>query len=748
MIAKRTRYWGFSSLVVLLLAALWSLAGYQAYVEREAVIAAKQMELKRLVVAVEEQTLRLFKLTEATAIATSHWIEEHPGIYPGQDASFIALVSRLRQLSDDTIEVRIIDRKGGAHVVPAATQGPVADLSGREHFRIQKNPRTSGLFISNPVLSQVNGQWVVPVTYPIHKGDGRFAAVAVAIQLDRIIQPFEAQRQRPNGSITLMKSNGITLLRTPGVKGVFGKSIATAPDFIEHLSVKERGIYRVKGAYDGVERMVGHVRLAGYPVIVAVTASIDDVLAPWRHQLEQMILLMSLVTAAAFSFTFRFMRADRVAQDRLAQSEHRFRTLIEHAPDAIVVFDVDAQRIIDANPKAETLFQCTREELFSDGIERFYAPIQPDGLPAADSIRQAHERALRGEPVLIEWSIRHASGGNLTVEARVDNLSEGCRHLVRGSYIDISKRKRAELALRESEAQLRLLVETSPLPMIVATLPPRARVMMLNKSFIRRFGYTIEDMPSLATWWPRIYPDPVYRHEVQQRWQEAMQRMIGANRHSFDKPFSTELTCRDGTRRFVEIDMSMQADRCLVIFHDVTERHTNEQHLAHIAYYDPLTRLPNRRLLTDRMDQAIARSLRNGKMLAVCYLDLDLFKPVNDQYGHQAGDRVLVEAATRMGESIRAGDTAARLGGDEFVLLLVDLDCFGECEQVMARVIASLAIPFDLERNISVGLAASIGVAMLPGDGQTSEELLRNADRAMYAAKQAGRNRITYFASI
>lgn len=737
---------GLPSVVALLLAVLWALAGYRAYSEHERVIAAKEMELSKLVVAVEEQTLRLFRLTEAAVLATSRWIEEHPGTYPGQDLAFIDLVGNLKRLSDDTLEIRILDPNGGAHVVPAPSREPVASLAEREHFRVQLNPQTRGLFISDPVLSHVNRRWVVPVSYPVAASGKPFVAVAAAIQLERIMSPFEAQREKPNGSITLLKTNGVTLFRTPAIEGAIGKSIAKAPDFSEHLSARERGLYRVKGAFDGVERIVGHARLGHYPVIVAVTASIDDALLPWKREVLQLLVILILVSGVALFFSFRSVRTTREAQQKLASSERRFRTLIEHAPDAILVLDTDAKRIIDANPMAEKLFERTRGELLSGGVERFYAPVQPDGRLAADSIRDAQERCFRGESVLIERRILLSSGKEITVEARIDDISEGGRHLARGSFVDITERKEAEAALRASETRLRLLVETSPLPMLIATPPPEGRTLILNRRFDEIIGYGVEDIPDLDAWWTRAYPDPGYRIETQRRWNEAVRTMLAENRNTLAAPFTAEITCKDGARRFVEIYMSTYADRCLVVFHDLTQRLVYEQELARIANYDILTNLPNRRLLTDRMEQAISRTRRKGRMLAVCYLDLDQFKPVNDNYGHEAGDKVLIEAARRMNESMRAEDTAARLGGDEFVLLLADLDLLAECERVLARVTSSLALPFVISPEISVILSASIGVALYPAGGKTPDELLRNADQAMYAAKQAGRNRVSYFA--
>jgi len=733
-------------LVALLLAVLWAVAGYWTYADRERVIAAKKVELTKLVVAVEEQTLRLLRLTEATLVATSRWIEEHPGVYPGQHPSFIDMVSNLRRLSDDTLEMRILDAKGGVHVVPAPTRAAVASVAEREPFRVQQDPRTRGFFVGNPILSVVNARWVIPVSYPVLGPDPQFSAVAAPIQIDRIARLFEEQRLKPNGSITLLKTSGVTLFRTPAIEGAIGKNIAQAPDFIEHLNARERGVYRVKGAFDGVERMVGHARLASYPVIIAVTASVDDALLPWRRELYELLAFVFAVSGFALFFSHRSVHSAQLGQQKLADSEQRFRTLIEHAPDAILVFDAEEGRVVEANPMAEKLFERTRGELLSGGVERFYAPIQPGGLSAIESIRDVQERCFKGESMLVERHIMGSSGQKKIVEVRVDDMSAGGRRLARGSFIDITQRKAAETALRESETRLRVLMETSPLPMLIATPPPEGRTLMLNQRFAEVLGYTLEDIPSLDAWWPHAYPDPGYRMEVQRRWSEAVQRMIESGQHSLLEPFATELTCKDGWHRFVEIHMSVYADRCLVVFNDLTQHHTDELELARIANYDILTNLPNRRLLTDRMEQAIARTRRKDRLLAVCYLDLDEFKPVNDLHGHEAGDKVLVDAAARMSEAIRTEDTAARLGGDEFVLLLADIENPGECESVLARVMSSLAMPFVLAGNVSVTLSASIGVALFPDGGDTPDELMRNADQSMYAAKRAGRNRISYFA--
>jgi len=180
------------------------------------------------------------------------------------------------------------------------------------------------------------------------------------------------------------------------------------------------------------------------------------------------------------------------------------------------------------------------------------------------------------------------------------------------------------------------------------------------------------------------------------------------------------------------------------IFSDITLLKEHQSRLERLAHFDALTQLPNRMLLSDRLQLAMAQTVRNGDLLAVCYLDLDGFKPVNDEYGHAVGDRLLVEVAQRLKLCVRAGDTVARLGGDEFVLLFSALGDEHECDHAVGRIISALSSPFDMLGH-SITISASVGVTLYPSDPSDADTLLRHADQAMYAAKQAGRNRYHLF---
>lgn len=182
----------------------------------------------------------------------------------------------------------------------------------------------------------------------------------------------------------------------------------------------------------------------------------------------------------------------------------------------------------------------------------------------------------------------------------------------------------------------------------------------------------------------------------------------------------------------------------IAIFSDISQLKSHEAELDRIAHYDSLTGVPNRRLLIDRLNQAIAHARRTGVPLAVCYLDLDGFKPVNDRHGHAAGDQLLVAATDRLKGVLRASDTLARLGGDEFVILFTDFTQITEIQIVLNRVLTALNTPFPIEAG-DVGISASIGVTLFPSDDADADTLLRHADQAMYRAKEAGKNRYHLF---
>jgi diguanylate cyclase (GGDEF)-like protein len=178
---------------------------------------------------------------------------------------------------------------------------------------------------------------------------------------------------------------------------------------------------------------------------------------------------------------------------------------------------------------------------------------------------------------------------------------------------------------------------------------------------------------------------------------------------------------------------------------DITRYKSEEQKYKNIANYDPLTKLPNRSLMADRLELAISHANRNKSSLAVCLIDLDGFKEVNDRFGHEAGDQVLVEASRRMRDAVRGDDTVARLGGDEFVIILTDLGKSEECAVSLYRILNALSQPYSIAEHTIESVSASIGVSLYPDDKVEADTLLRHADVAMYKSKNSGKNKFSFF---
>jgi diguanylate cyclase (GGDEF)-like protein len=179
---------------------------------------------------------------------------------------------------------------------------------------------------------------------------------------------------------------------------------------------------------------------------------------------------------------------------------------------------------------------------------------------------------------------------------------------------------------------------------------------------------------------------------------------------------------------------------------DITERKDIEEHMQHMAQYDALTHLPNRALFDDRLQQALAAAKRNHKHLALMFIDLDKFKPVNDTYGHGVGDLLLKEVALRIQDCLRDSDTAARIGGDEFVILLQAIETEQDAIKVGEKILHALNQPFKLAGH-TLQISASIGVAVYPEHGNEEKLLVKSADIAMYHAKKNGRNNVQIFQS-
>ncbi len=430
--------------------------------------------------------------------------------------------------------------------------------------------------------------------------------------------------------------------------------------------------------------------------------------------------------------------ASHRAIDQLRQSEERFSGIFKFLPEALAIVDQGDGHYIDVNPAWEKLTGYPRDQVVGKNA------VEIGMLPRA-----------KGSEMLQSWGRRTPSRDNETEittrdgEKRTTLLSSRPMTLDGvdcwlSMHRDITERRQVQAKIQEREEQLSLSVAAANLgtwDLLVETgiVSGNARWYQMRGLPANSGGLSLAQVRDTA------HPDdlPLLL--------DGMRAQYRNSEHAFDVvsrtvwPDKSVHWIRD-LGKVVTRDAKGRALRMLGLTMDVTHQHEQDERLQHMAHFDPLTGLPNRLLLGDRMKQAMAHAERTGELLGVVYLDLDGFKPVNDRLGHSAGDELLKMIALRLPGAIRAGDSVARLGGDEFVLLLASLADSQDCVLAMQRAMTAIGQPFEVSGE-SISVTASMGATLYPQDRSDADTLLRHADQAMYVAKQAGRNRFHFFDS-
>ncbi|MDP3701612.1 MAG: diguanylate cyclase, partial [Hylemonella sp.] len=296
--------------------------------------------------------------------------------------------------------------------------------------------------------------------------------------------------------------------------------------------------------------------------------------------------------------------------------------------------------------------------------------------------------------------------------------------------------------LKQSELKFATAFTSSPVAASIATAG-EGRFMNVNANFERDFGWTREDLIGRTSLEVGIWPDAKSRQQLTEM----------LSRHGRTVNYESRWRHKNGELRDVSISgeiIAFDGVPCILAYGtDITERKAAEEQIQRLAFYDPLTSLPNRRLMMDRLDHAMAACLRHQRLGALLFIDLDNFKTLNDTHGHDKGDLLLKQVGARLVECVRDGDTVARLGGDEFVVMLEDLngealEAAPQAEAVANKIMAALNEKYDI-RPLSFHSTPSMGITLFGAQQENIEEPIKRADMAMYQAKAAGRNTIRFY---
>jgi diguanylate cyclase (GGDEF)-like protein/PAS domain S-box-containing protein len=427
-------------------------------------------------------------------------------------------------------------------------------------------------------------------------------------------------------------------------------------------------------------------------------------------------------------------RLEEIVAERtreLQTSEQRLSLALRAANLAWWDWDLESGTAV-LSPSYYTMLGYEVDE-FAPTYDEWQRRIQPDDLAAVEALQRRVLVEEAADRVDMEYRMRAKDDswrwiGSQAVVVERNDLGRPRRII--GTNLDMTRQRQAEERLRLAASVFAHAHEG------ICVTDAQERIVDVNPRFCELTGYSVEEVLGRT---PRLFKSGYQPTEFY----KAMWQAIHREGHWRGEVWNRR---RDGRLYAERLTISAVTDHHGVVSHyvgvlsDITSAKEYEERLERIAHYDVLTGIPNRALLADRMAMAIAQTQRSRTLLGVCYLDLDGFKPVNDTYGHEVGDLLLVEVAERLRACLRGGDTVARLGGDEFVLLLLGLDSMQECRLALERILEAMRRPMAVDGH-RVEVSASIGVTLYPQDDADADTLLRHADMAMYQAKQLGKNR-------
>lgn len=524
-------------------------------------------------------------------------------------------------------------------------------------------------------------------------------------------------------------------------EGLFNLKIAgQVPEYTNHLRIgvlKHETVLR-SILNKGVNTITPQEReaISNKHVAIVVQHGVD-----W-YRIYALLTLLAIVALIAL-YIFRTNRKLRhalaisqEARDALRISEERHRLLADNASDVIWTMDL-AGRFTYVSPSVERLRGYSVAEVMQQTLDQ---ALTPESAQIAQTALEHTIHAIKKKQPVADFRAELEQpckqGGTIWTEVTVTPIQNSHGEFVNllGVTRDISERKQAEVDLRIAATAFE-----SEDGMIVTDA--NTVILRVNRAFTRITGYPAEEAIGKT---PRILRSDRHDDGFFAAMWETIQYSGSWHGEIWNRRKAGDVYPAQLTISAVK-ESSGEITHYVATMHDITKRKQLEDEVQQLAFYDPLTRLPNRRLFQDRLSQALTWAKRSQTRMALLFIDLDKFKPINDQHGHEIGDWVLQVVARRIENCIRASDTAARIGGDEFLVLLPGLQHNEDSLVVAEKIRTALDQPIITPDQLSLHATSSIGIAIYPDHADTEQDLLRFGDRAMYQVKNAGGNSVTLF---
>ncbi len=647
----------------------------------------------------------------------------------------LAIWKRHHEIFPEVISYRVFGATGEALLLldgeqPAVPPDPGVVSALRDNVSPQ-------LLFSPVMMASPGVRPQIEIYRALRSKEGQFIGVLSALIDLSFIEEIFKNLPYGGGALVVRRLDTHALVaRAPLLLDKLNTSLpADHPQVQQVAQGKRFGNHRVKAQVDGVERVYVYQALEKFPFYVTVGLAKTDVNADWQARAVLtgglaggLFLALSLVLI----WLFKNQAAEFVKQEALRESREQLREAQRLARVGSWEFDLlsrelkwsdELYRIFELNPATTT---CS--------YELFFEMVHPDDREA---VSNAYQDSLKSQTNYeIEHRLLMPDGRIKTILECGENYfsEDGTPLRSVGTAQDIS-------SVRQTDAQMQLLgvaFEHSGEAILISDR--ENQIVTVNPAFTALTGYTLADAkgknPSFLSagrtteleydaMWQAIQEKGFWQGEIWDR------RKDGG---VYPKWMTVSLI-RDN-----------DGDICYHIAHftDISLERAAEERLHHIAHHDSLTGLPNRLSINGRIDQALSLARREGKRLALLFIDLDRFKLVNDTLGHHVGDQLLVEVAQRLKISVRESDAVARLGGDEFVIMLNGIEHSAVVGMLAEKIVQAVSAPYVIEGH-DLYTSPSIGIAIFPTDGDSSDVLMKNADAAMYHAKNAGRNNFQFF---
>jgi len=610
---------------------------------------------------------------------------------------------------------------------------PGRNLASRSYFIAQRDHPGTGMFVAPPFRSERNGHWQSAASRRLTDDNGNFAGVVTAtLDPAYFAGIYRSINVGNGGTVMLFHRGGLLLTREPFLADAIGRSFASGPLFTRHLGETDAGSYEISGYFDGQRRIAGYKAVPNLPLVVLVTLSRAEVLAPWYRYLYTFGPMVAFVVVVILIGTFLLVRQTQ----KIADKSNVLQLTLDNMAHGLVMVDRDLCLIV-CNKRYAEIYGLPAE-LIRPGtplraiIE--YRLANGSGLRDPDFVESRLQQAARPDSF---HTVTELSDGRMI--AITHEAIPGLGSLAIHQDVTAEKRTEASLIAKSVElerANMRFDAALNNMTQGLSMYDAGHRLVVANRRFAEVYALTPEQMK----------PGTTAREILEHRIANGTYSGVAPDEY-IDRVFceSSDIQHLPDGRTISIVRQWLPDGSVLTTHEDITDRRQNEAKVAFMAHHDLLTGLPNRTFFMEKIEEAGARLRRRGEAFTVFMLDLDRFKDVNDSLGHPAGDALLKEMATRLRSSLRETDVLARLGGDEFAILQPGERDQREAAIMLAvRIIDLIAKPFDLDgRKVSVG--TSIGIALAPQDGLDPDELLKKADLALYRTKAAGRNGFNFF---